>query len=70
MLMHAMSFKGGTVVKNSPASVGDVRDKGSIPGLEDLEQEMATHSNILAWKITWTRGACGATDHGKAKCQT
>jgi len=24
-------------------------------GLEDpLEKEMATHSNILAWRITWT----------------
>ena len=25
------------------------------PGMEDvLEQEMATHSSILAWKIPWT----------------
>ena len=23
-------------------------------GLEDLEEEMAIHSNILAWKIPWT----------------
>ena len=23
-------------------------------GWEDLEEEMATHSNILAWKIQWT----------------
>ena len=23
-------------------------------GWEDLEKEMATHSNILAWKIPWT----------------
>ena len=23
-------------------------------GWEDLEEEMATHSNILAWKIPWT----------------
>ena len=27
----------------------------SIPGLEDpLEEEMATYSSILAWKIPWT----------------
>ena len=40
------------VVKNLPASVGDVRDSGSILGWEDpLEKEMATHSSILAWKI-------------------
>ena len=30
-------------------------DAGSILGLEDpLEEEMATHSSILAWKIPWT----------------
>ena len=23
-------------------------------GWKDLEEEMATHSNILAWKILWT----------------
>ena len=43
------------VVRNSPASAADVRDTGSIPGREDpLEEGMATHSRILAWKILWT----------------
>ena len=43
------------VVKNTPAIAGDARDLGSILGQEDpLEEEMATHSNILAWKILWT----------------
>ena len=33
----------------------NVRDLGSIPGLEDsLEKEMATHSSTLALKIPWT----------------
>ena len=28
---------------------------GLIPGWEDpLEEEMATHSTIFAWKIPWT----------------
>ena len=28
---------------------------GSVPGWEDsLEEEMATHSIILAWRIPWT----------------
>ena len=28
---------------------------GSIPGQEDpLEEEMAVHSSVLAWKISWT----------------
>ena len=27
---------------------------GSLGREEPLEKEMATHSNILAWKISWT----------------
>ena len=45
-------FPGGSLAKNPSANVGDA---GSIPGQEDpLEKEMATHSNILAWRIPWT----------------
>ena len=37
-------------MKNPPANVGDVRDLG----WEDpLEEGMATHSSILAWRIPW-----------------
>ena len=40
------------VVKSPPANTGDARGEGSVPGSEDpLEQEMAIHSSILAWKI-------------------
>ena len=47
-----MDFSSGTMVKNLPANAGDVRDANSIPGSEDsLEEGMATHSSILAWKI-------------------
>ena len=43
------------VVKNPPASAGDVNDTCSIPGQEDsLEEGMAAHSSILAWRIPWT----------------
>ena len=43
------------MVKNLPASAGDVRDSGLIPGSEDpLEEVMATNSSILAWRIPWT----------------
>ena len=41
------------VVKNPPANAEDERDVGSIPGLT-LEEEIATHSSILAWRISWT----------------
>ena len=43
------------VVKNLPTNAGDARGTGSIPGSEDpLEEGMATHSKILAWRIPWT----------------
>ena len=42
------------VVKNLPANA-DVRDVGLILGWEDpLEEDMTTHSSILAWRIPWT----------------
>ena len=43
------------VFKNLPANAGDIRDPYLIPDLEDaLEEEMATHSSILAWRIPGT----------------
>ena len=43
------------MVKNLPANAGSVRDVDLTPGSEDpLEEEMATHSSILAWRIPWT----------------
>ena len=35
-------------VKKPPTNAGDKRDSGSIPGLEDPEEGMATHSSVLA----------------------
>ena len=31
---------------------------------DSLENEMANHSSILAWRIPWTEEAGGATVHG------
>ena len=43
------------MVKNLSTRAGDTRHMGLIPGLgRSLEKEMATHSNILVWKIPWT----------------
>ena len=43
------------MVKNLPPDAEDARDARSILGQEDpLEEEMATCSSILAWKIPWT----------------
>ena len=52
------------MVKNPPANAEDV---GSILGQEDpLEEEMATQSSILAWRIPWA-GAWWAVVHGVVK---
>ena len=43
------------MVKNLPANEGDAGHVGLSLGWEDpLEEEMATHSSILAWRIPWT----------------
>ena len=43
------------VVKNGTASAGDVRETDSIPESgRSLEESMATHSSVLAWRIPWT----------------
>ena len=45
-----MGFPGGSAVKNLPAMEKQVQ----FLGWEDtLEKEMATHSNILVWRIPW-----------------
>ena len=42
------------VVKNLPSNAGDLRDANSIPGSgRSSEEDMSTHSHILAWKIPW-----------------
>ena len=53
------------VVKNKPTNAGDVRKGGSILGQEDaLEEGMAAHSSILAWRIPWTEEPGGLPSIG------
>ena len=41
------------------------RDPGLIPGLgNNLEKGIATHSNILAWRIAWTEETGGILSMG------
>ena len=56
------------LVNNLPA----VQETGvrSLDQEDPLEEGMATHSSILAWRIPWTRGAWWATVHGVAESQT
>ena len=55
--MITLDFPGGSDSKESVCNAGGL---GLIPGLgrpleeEPMEEGMATHSNILAWRIPWT----------------
>ena len=61
--------QGALVVKYTAASAGEVSDVGSIVGQEDpLEEGMATHSSILAWRIPWTEEPGGLRSIGSKSC--
>ena len=54
----------GLVVKKPLANAGDIRDMGLISGWEDpLEEGMATHSSVLAWRIPWKEEPGGLQLH-------
>ena len=57
------------MVKNSPANARDIRRGFSLGGKDLLEEGMATHSSILAWRIPWTEQLGGLGLHGVAKSQ-
>ena len=50
-----MVFLGGSVVKNLPV-MQETQETwvGSLGWEDSLEEGMATHSIILAWRIPWT----------------
>ena len=56
-LMWLQGFPGGSVVKNPPANAGDKVQ--SLDQDDPLEKEMAIHSSIVAWEISWTEQTGG-----------
>ena len=57
-----MGFSGSSDGKESACNAGDL---DLIPELEySLEEGMATHFSILAWRIPMDRGAWRATENG------
>ena len=61
----SLGFPGGTVVKVSACKCR--RCKRSLSWEDPLQEEMATHFSILAWKIPWTEEPGG---HGVTKSWT
>ena len=65
-----LTTHGGASGKEPACQCGDVRDTVWSVGREDpLEEEMATHSSILAWRIPWTEETGGLPVHSVAKSQ-
>ena len=60
-----LGFPGGSAVKKLPT----VQERQIwFLGWEDsLEEEMATHSNILGWRIPWTEEPGGLWSIGSQK---
>ena len=56
------------VIKNPPANTGDIEMQVQSLGQKDpLEEGMATHSSILAWKIPWTEEPGGLQSIGSER---
>ena len=61
-LSNPWSFPGSAAGKEPTCNAGDL---GLIPGWEDpLEEGMAAHSSILAWRIPWTEEPGGLQSTG------
>ena len=56
-------------MKNPPVNAGDLQEMRvqSLGWKDPLEQEMATHSNILAWEIPWTEDPGGLHSVGSQR---
>ena len=61
----------GSAVKNPPATQERKETWAQFLGWEDpLEEGMATHSRVLAWRIPMDRGAWWDTVHRVTQSQT
>ena len=57
--------------KEPAANTSNARNAGLNPGWEDsLEEGMATHSSILAWRIPWTEKTGGLRPMGSKESDT
>ena len=60
LIFCIQGFPDGTSGKEPTCHCRRHKDTGSVPGSgRSLEDVMATHSNILAWRIPWTEEPSG-----------
>ena len=57
------------MVKNLPANAEDTGEVSSLGWQDPLEEEMAAHSRIFAWRIPWTEEPGGLQSMGLQKSQ-
>ena len=58
------------MVKTRPDNAGDMRQETLVRSLgqeDPLEEGMATHSSILAWRIPWTEEPGGLQSIGSQR---
>ena len=63
-LYFSKGFPGGSELKNLPVQEMQEIQVRSLGWEDTLEQEMATHSSILAWRIPWTEEPGGLQSTG------
>ena len=70
VIPYISGFLGGSAVKNPAIQKPQETWVQSLGGEDPLEEGMATHSSILAWRILMDRGALQATVHEVIKSRT
>ena len=68
ILQLSGGFPGGSVVKTHSAK--QEMQVQSLGWEDPLEEEIATYSSILAWKIPWTEGPRGLQSMGSQELDT
>ena len=61
-LLRWWAIPGGSVVKNMPAK--QETQVQSLGGEDPLEEEMAIHCSVLAWRIPWAEEPGGLQSMG------
>ena len=62
-LFTCQGFPRGSVVKKNPPVIEEMKVR-SLGWEDPLEEGMATHSHLLAWRMPWTEEAGGLQSLG------
>ena len=70
-IFSVLGFPGGSSGEERACNAGDSGEPGLSLGWDDpLEEEMATHTSILAWRIPWKRNLAGYSPQGRTQLDT